>query len=189
MATFSKQQGPIRTVIELNGPALRLFSQRDQNIMIRTAMRVAAMMWIAVFLPKRFTNYARTFLGYRATWKYERQKDRLAKKGVLPGPQPTPLVYTGVSRAGALAGARATATSTLKKAFAIIRYPRGAINFKKADVLQRIPAHEITRMAEEVGRELPAYIATGTSQSKGAARTIVGAVSRLPDRAVPRRVR
>ncbi len=153
-----EQNGPIRTSIEMSGPALRLFSQKDQNTILRTVMQMAAQLFIDVFLPKRFEPYARTFLGYTASGKYENRKRKLAAKGIIASPQPTPLVYTGASREGALGSARATSTATVKRLTAIVRFARGAINYKKAAVLQTIPRHEVSRMASLVQTELPRLI-------------------------------
>ncbi len=185
-----EQNGPIRAEIELNGPALRLFSKADQNTIMRTTMRSVGELFIAVFLPKRFTDYARTFLGYFSSGVYDKRKSKLAARGVIPGPQPTPLVYTGVSRSDAISGARATSTATASNAWAIVRFPRGGVNFKKAAVLQTIPRHEVERMAEEVRKILPMLINSGnlTGLAKGPRYALLGATSRRAETTTPRRV-
>ena len=171
--------GPIRVQIEAQNAALRLFSQSEQNTIVRTAVRAAGEVWVAVFLPKRFSTYA-NMLGYRVTNKWKDNKVSLARRGVIPGPQPTPMVYTGVMRATAIARARADGRATKSKAVAIIKIPFGhAVRPELTKVFKTIPKHEIVRMAQEVQRQLVLLIATGkaTGKAKGPQRTIVGAAS------------
>jgi hypothetical protein len=184
--------GPIRIAIEAQRSALGLFRKKDANEILRGVLALAGSKWIPIFLPKRFTEYATRFLQYDAQAKYEARKVNLAKRGVIAGPQPLPLVYTGASRAAALKGARASGVATSKKAAILIRFPRGSINFKKSHVLKIVPAHEINRIAEWVARDLPVAIMGGVNQGLGnpTSKRAIGASSplRTMRRRDPRRI-
>lgn len=172
--------GPIRVAIEAQGPALNLFNPTERRLIIRTTMLELAKTFIASLLPKRFTNYARAFLGYRAGAKYERHKSKMEKRGALPGPQPLPLVFTGESRELALTSARASVSGTGLRTAGIVRFARGAINFKKAPVLQTIPSIEVQFLAKRAHDELTALINSASFTGKngtGKRLTLVGAHS------------
>lgn len=176
VATY--KNGPIRATIEAQGPALSLFSAKERRAIIQSTMLTVALSFIASLLPKRFTNYARAFLGYRASGKYEKAKSAMASRGKIVAPQPTPLVYTGASRNNALSGARAQAVVVGdKKAQGIVRFPRGAVNFKKADVLQTVPSIEYSFLANQAEKELARLIGGGRFSGKNSngKRMILGA--------------
>lgn len=156
------KQGPIRVTIEANRKALAIFSQKEQNKIVRQSMGQVGNMWISIFLPKRFTDYARRFLRYNPRAAWEKAKQIMADKRVLTkngysvvGPQPTPLVLTGVMRAAALGGARGVPKATKSKAYVAIKIPLGhAVRKETSSVIGFIPPHEKTRIAEEFKRSL-----------------------------------
>jgi hypothetical protein len=177
--------GPIRTVIEMQGAALSLFSQADRNTILRTLMTIVANAWIDNFLKKRFSNYSRNVLGYDETAGWASRKIRLAKRGAIPWPQPIPFVFTGVSRQTALAGSRGAGTASKDKAVAVIKVPFGhAVQAKTSVQFRQVPASEMKVLAEVAGRELPKLCDAGvaTYYEKGPQRQLEGAVSPLPAR-------
>lgn len=168
------KQGPIRAVLEANRKALSLFSQKEQNNIVRTSMQQVGNFWIAVFFPRRFTDYARRFLNYNPRASWETAKVAMAKLGTIQrngkpviGPQPTPLVLTGQLRETALLGVRGVAKATKNRAHCVIRIPMGhAVRKETSNVLRNLPAHEVTRLAGEFKRS----IVNGISESFQAGR-------------------
>lgn len=145
-------------------------SQSAVNSMIRVALNEAGEMWVAVFLPKRFSDYARTVLGYRATEVYEAEKVQAAHEGraldfhsrrSIPGddinsgvvlsPQPTPFVASGRSKALCLSTARVEVSATATRGRIQIRCQVGVITFtKQYQSFISIPAIERQRVIEKV---------------------------------------
>ncbi len=151
--------GPIRAVLEAQGPALALLEQAEgasgSNDVIREALQAGGDLWVNVFLPMRFTEYAKR-LGYvvQPGWAMRKQK--------LTG-QALPLVYTGNMREAAMQGAHADATAKKGGGTITIRIPiqhggggrqGGSLQPKDQAVLRRIPDWEVTRVGEEVERTL-----------------------------------
>ena len=145
------------------------------NTALRAALLGAGMMWIKVFLPKRFDpSYARLVLGYRSTKKYDLWKFANEGKTVsftrdyagftasrtvggevtVAAPQPTPFVLSGASRALAMATARPVATVTSNSARLVVKLQLGAINFRNHDIFTTVPALEYQRVVEEAERLL-----------------------------------
>lgn len=158
----SVQRGPIRASITANQKALALFRQREQNEIIRNAMQRTGDFWLVVFMPRRFTDYARRFLRYNPFAKWEDTKVALAKRGVIASPQPTPMVYTGISRATALSRSRAEGRATKTKAVAIVRMPLGhAVRPQISKIFKYLPRHEVERIAQVFDKALVEAIADG----------------------------
>jgi hypothetical protein len=167
-----------------------LFSKYDQNIIMRTVMTTAAAFWIKVFLPMRFGPYARTSLGYFASTKWEKRKSKLAAAGTIQGPQPTPFVYTGIARSEATTRARPDGTATSTRFAIVIRIPFGhPIQPDTSAMFKVVPSHEVKRLAEVVGNELPALINSGVSTyfEKGPQLQLAGATSVRRVTAIPRK--
>lgn len=148
MATTVNMSGKgIRATITSKGTILELFSRRDQNSIVRTAMFEAGQMWRFTFLPLRFSNYAKR-LGYGARSQWNELKRRRAANGSAISPQPTPFVFGGVKgqavmRDTALAGARTVATATATRCVASIKIPFGhPILPRFAEVFATIPENE-----------------------------------------------
>ncbi len=176
------QQGPIRATIEANRKAMSLFSQREQNTMIREAMRRVGDLWVRVFLPKRFTSYATSVLRYNPSAYWEDVKARLARRGVIAKPQPTPLVYTGISRNAALSGLRVDPKATKNRAYCVVRIPLGhAVQKQTSQVFKYLPRIEVARVADEFKKALVQGIADGFIAKSTAPR--VGAAAAAPARA------
>jgi hypothetical protein len=169
--------GPIRVIIEAQRAGLALFSQHDQNAILRALMTTLATVWIAEFLPRRWSAYAYAFLGYHVSNSWSRKKTKLAGKGAIPGPQPTPMVYTGIMRKTAMEGARPDGRSTKARAYAIIRIPFGhPVLPQVAAVMKTFPKHEVDRLAQVATPELARLMALGvsTGSSKGPQRALPG---------------
>lgn len=154
-AIHTVEKGPVRAVLLAYGSALALFKQRDQNDIVRQAMQAAGEMWIAVFLPLRFTDYVRSSpFNYSIGGRYARYKQKALSTGN------TPNVYTGNSRAVALARAHAEARATKQRAVAIIRIPLPAnakgivygntVRSRLNVYLRTIPPREIKAVAKRV---------------------------------------
>ncbi len=128
---------PIRAAIRAEGAALLLFSDSDRNTVIRDAMYQGGEYWRLVYLPMRFTKYART-LGYN-------------------GGNDTPLVFTGRLIDMAIPGAHTEARATATKARATIRIPRpdyANLNKMVHLVLSALPANEVAQVARVVGKSV-----------------------------------
>lgn len=146
------------------------------NSLIRSALQAAGEMWIKVFLPKRFDPaYAKGVLGYHATSKYEDEKaanvgkmfsfteergfSDAAERTLVVGPQPTPFVLTGTSRAGVLSGANVEARVTANKWVLKVHVNPGSISFtKQYKNFMKIPTVEYQRVVWEVNHRLSALI-------------------------------
>ena len=154
------------------------------NTALRAALLGAGMMWIKVFLPKRFDpSYARLVLGYRSTkaydlWKFANEGKTVSFTRDYAGfnasrtvggdvqvmaPQPTPFVLSGASRALALATARPIATVTSTRARLVVKLQLGAINFRNHDTFTTVPNLEYQRVVEEAERLLRAGGVSGRS--------------------------
>ena len=83
-----------------------LFKTGEWNAIVRAGLHRAGSYFVEVFLPKRFTNYARTNLGYNGKNKSK-----------------TPLVVSGRLRAGLLPRAYAEARAAQTNASILIRMP------------------------------------------------------------------
>ncbi len=177
------QFGPIRAVIEAHGSALRLFKQREQNAIVRAAMKAAGDLWIEIFLPKRFNDdYAWKVLGYSNASAWDQSKQRLINRGVLTGPKSTIFVFTGQMRANALSQASTDARSTRTKATATIRVPIGhPLTATTARYFKFLPQVELRRLTVEIERVMLAAI-----QYRLAVRVIQRANAPAPSsRAIP----
>lgn len=165
---YDSGPGPMRTILEAHGAALRLFDQRTQNDITREAMRRVGEFWIAVFLPQRFDRSKRAVPpGYGASKAWEQSKVDLAKRGVIDGPQPTPLVYLGVMRANVMAKARAEARATRNRAYVIIRLPIGhAIRPKIKQILRWLPDYEIKRISEVLEKQMVLLLQSDAERDK-----------------------
>lgn len=162
-ASEKSATAPIRAVITAQGAALNILEQAEGksgvNDVIRESLQAGGDLWVNVFLPMRFTEYAKR-LGYSVQpgWATHKQK--------LTG-QALPLVYLGGMREKALSGAHADATSSKGGGQIRIRIPiqhggagrqGGSLQPKDQAVLRRIPDWEISRVAQEVQKTLIALL-------------------------------
>lgn len=93
--------------LEMDEKSYKLFFKAGEwNAIVRAGLHDAGTYFVRVFLPKRFTNYARTNLGYNGKNKTK-----------------TPLVVNGRLRDGLLPRAYAEARATQTKASILIRMP------------------------------------------------------------------
>lgn len=169
MAKFSRQTvwktgaGPIKAEIEAWGGALALFSQAARNAIIRDALWQGGEYYRAVFLPLKFSNYAKKF-GYHVAARYLKRK--LAKYG-----HDTPLVFTGDMQDQILSKAKTRATATASKSFVDIIQPGpGYMNATQAvySVLRSALPSEIERMAPIVARSIADQM-EGVASARGGA--------------------
>lgn len=135
------------------------FSRYDRNLALRASYDAGGRHWIDVWLPKRFTSYARAVLGYRVTSKYDTAKRN--RNGSA-----NPMVWSGTFQDQALRGARPDAKVTSKNNKIIIRIPGPSyIGYK--DVIGRtirtIPDIEANRVAEVVVKTLSELFNYGVS--------------------------
>lgn len=142
--------GPVRTVIEAHGAALRLFDRHRQNAIIRDMLHDIGEFFISVFLEKRFSDYVKR-TGYSTGRGWQSIKDHLKARGVISGNEP--FVYTGVMRFNALHDAHPEARATASRAYVLIRIPIGhPLRQRLSEIFKKIPPWEMTRMAQ-VGEE------------------------------------
>jgi hypothetical protein len=161
----------LRAAIEFHGPKLALFTAAGRNDLVREALLAAGNLWISVFLPLRFSDYARK-LGYHVTAQTQQRKAK--------GRQP-PFVNTGaMAESTGKAHVEATATKGLGKA--VIRIPLGhALQPQFLAVFRRLPPWEQVRLARVIHDTLAARLAQAQITTNRASRqraTIVG--PRLP---------
>ncbi len=155
--------GPIRAILEAQGPALAILEQAEgkagANDVIRQALQAGGDLWVNVFLPMRFTEYAKR-LGYQVKPGWIAMKQRLTGQAL-------PLVYTGSMRENALAKAHADAVAKKGGGTITIRIPvdhggtdkqSGSLQPKENAVLRRVPESEVTRIAQQVERVLIATL-------------------------------
>jgi hypothetical protein len=136
------------------------FSKYDRNLALRAAYDAGGTHWIDVWLPKRFTSYARAVLGYRVTSKYDTAKRN--RNG-----DATPMVWSGAFQDQALRGARPDAKVTSKNNKIIIRIPGPSyIGYKEVigRTIRTIPQIESNRVAEVVVRTLTELFNEGVSK-------------------------
>jgi hypothetical protein len=145
-------------------------SQSAVNSIIRVALNEAGEMWVRVFLPMRFSDYAISVLGYRATDSYNKEKVEAASagraldfhsarsfegqdinSGVVIPPQPTPFVASGRSKELCLSTARVEVRATATTGRILIRCQVGVIKFpKQYEAFKSIPAIERKRVIDQV---------------------------------------
>ena len=127
-----------------------IFTQKERNNVMRSAMVRVASYWVEEFLPLRFTEYA-VKLGYNPAAKWEdykmlmadsQKKTRKTYRRVMR-PQPTPMVFTGDMRKAALGRNSIKATATRGNGTATIRMPFGhAVQPRISDLFRRLPVNE-----------------------------------------------
>jgi hypothetical protein len=170
---YESAAGLIRTRIDAHSAGLRLFAQREQNDLLRSALFAGGQVWIAVFLEKRFSDYSVKVLGYNPRAAWEEYKRLMIGKpvkfsgniGNVRGPQPVPFVLTGNFKDAALAGARPTATATKTKATVRIRIPTAhAMRKETLAVFKTLPAIEVRRIAAVIEKELIRLIGAKISE-------------------------
>lgn len=160
---YSLKKGPISVHIDANRRFMAIFSKRRQNEIIRNSLNAAGEFWANLFLPKRFTNYARTALRYNPSADWERAKRALtdsqddSKRAMAP--QPTPLVYRGEMRRAALSGWRLASVATSRKQVLVVRIPLGhAVRKHTAKTVTFVPRLELQRIVEVFSKVLPQQI-------------------------------
>jgi hypothetical protein len=173
---YSLRNGPISVQIEANRRYMAAFSRKTQNAIIRASLDTAGKFWAEVFLPKRFTNYAKTVLGFNPSRAWENAKRRLVfSSGAdkqAKDPQPTPLVYRGVMRRTALGGWRAASVATAKKQVLTVRIPLGhAVKPHIAKLITRVPKLELQRIVEVFAKTMPQQIGSAYGPQLATARS------------------
>ncbi len=173
--------GPIQWEVSSRSSDLDMFSKKERNTIIRTAMTQAGEYWQAVFLPLRFSNYAYS-LGYYVSAKWAKlKKKRLGK--VIP--------YVGFTPSSgfkmvivALRDSRALSTAAAARFLIIIKVPFGhPVRPETTESFTTTPANEVTRMSVQVAKNLDALIRGSrmTMRRRGPLRTLDGSVSRIAD--------
>lgn len=161
---YSLKTGPMSVHIEANRKFMALLSRKRQNEAIRMSLDAAGRFWAEVFLPKRFTSYAKNVLGFNPSHAWENAKRKLVfsvsgDKRALD-PQPTPLVYRGEMRRSALSRWRTASTATARKQVLVVRIPLGhAVKKNIAQIITRVPRLELQRITEVFAKALPQQIA------------------------------
>ena len=160
---YSLKNGPISVQIEANKKCMVLFSRKAQNTVIRNSLDAAGRFWAEVFLPKRFTNYAKNVLGFNPSRAWENAKRKLVfsqgEKQALD-PQPTPLVYRGEMRRSALNRWRTASIATSKKQVLTVRIPLGhPVKKHIAQLITRCPRLELQRIVEVFAKVMPQQVA------------------------------
>lgn len=161
---YSLKNGPISVQIEANRKFMVLFSRKRQNEVIRNSLNAAGEFWANLFLPRRFTNYARTALRYNPSAAWETAKRALTdsqddRKRSL-APQPMPLVYRGEMRRSALSRWRLSSVATSKKQVLVVRIPLGhAVRKHTAQTITFVPRLELQRIVEVFSKVMPQQIA------------------------------
>lgn len=154
--------GPIKVTLEANKEALSLFQARPRNDLVRTCLQIAGEGWISIFLPQRFSNYAKK-LGYHVTSRTLDRKRRLYGHD-------TPFVQTTEMQNTVMSRATSTATAKSGGGVIVIRLPFGhALPQEFVDVFRSLPAWEVNKLNEIVVREIAAELngATYSSDAKG----------------------
>jgi hypothetical protein len=171
------RRGPVRATIVHRGAALNLFSKRQANAIIRTALNDGGDYFCRVFIPLRFTNYAKT-LGYRVTSEYAQRKKS-------DGFGTVPFVRTGDTRDKATAQAHTEVTASggaTGKGRIKILVPIGPIAFTASlsQIFRSVPASEVERLARVVGASLDGLLAERqeTTNRKGVTRATLPGTSR-----------
>lgn len=171
------RRGPVRASIIHRGAALNLFQKRQANAIIRAALQDGGDYFCRVFIPLRFTNYAKK-LGYRVTSEYA---DRKKKEGFGA----IPFVRTGDTRDKAVAQAHTDITASggaTGKGRIKVLVPIGPIAFTPnlTQIFRSVPAYEIERIARVVGASLDSLLAerVETVSRKGVTRASLPATSR-----------
>lgn len=160
---YSLKNGPISVQIEANKKFMTLLSRKRQNEVIRNSLNAAGRFWAEVFLPKRFTNYAKNVLGFNPSHAWENAKRRLvfstgSDKRALD-PQPTPLVYRGEMRRSALSRWRTASIATSKKQVLTVRIPLGhPVKKHIASLITRCPRLELQRIVEVFAKVMPQQV-------------------------------
>ena len=160
---YSLKNGPISVQIEANRKFMVIFSRKRQNEIIRNSLNAAGEFWANVFLPKRFSNYAKTVLGFNPAHEWQNAKRRLVfsthADKQAQDPQPTPLVYRGIMKRTALSRWRAASIATSKKQVLTVRIPLGhAVKKHIADIITRCPRLELQRIVEVFAKTMPQQI-------------------------------
>lgn len=161
---FTAAEGPIRAVLMAEGSALALFDARTRNTMVRLALHAGGRMWLQVFLPKRFSEYAKR-LGYRVSARWAKEKLFLLGNavpfiGFTPpggGRQHPRWKRTNPEKmsVAVINGANAKATATASRAQLVFTIPYGhAVRPETSDALRTVPTWEVQRIAEEVASHL-----------------------------------
>lgn len=167
---INRRRGPLRVVVETEGMALEVLSRAERNRSMREALANGGRVWPAVFLPLRFTDYARR-LGYRKTKE--------------------PFVVTGQMRDTAIAGTRVQGIAQGSRLQIVIRVPYGhPLLARYSDVFRSLPPWEVQRIAIEVGAWLRGIrtqvVRTGVRKGIARYRRAEGPVQ--PVRAAPRAI-
>lgn len=210
------KKGTIGWHIDVNKEALAYFSPTEQRKIVKTTYQACGDLWIAAWLPKRFSMYAFT-LGYFVTGKWRALKMRFLGAavpyvGFTPegggsgaAPRKTDRRRGGTLQeqrngekmiTAALSGARAAGFSDMKgrDARVDIYIPIGhAVQPNTIASFTNVPATEIQTLAYEAGRVMTSLLDSGMDVAKpkegGPTRTLQGArLAIRPIGTTPRRI-
>jgi hypothetical protein len=154
-----------------NAKALAIFSQKEQNNIMRAAMYRTAFYWVEMFLPLRFSDYSVDRLGYNPTANWESFKSIMAASQKklrktyrrVMAPQPIPMVFTGDMRKAALGRNSIKATATKGKGVAAIRIPFGhPVQAKLSNLFRKLPPKEMEALQSAFKAAFSASLARGT---------------------------
>lgn len=154
--------GPVRAEIEAWDGALALFKQAARNALIRDALWQGGEYYRTVFVPLKFTNYAKKF-GWHVGAAYAKRK----QKAGTP-----PLVWSGELRKQLLEKSRSRAVAAAAKAYVDIIMPGpGYMNATQPvyKTLRSALPEEIIRVAGVVGKAMAENMEGVTSKRGGAA--------------------
>ena len=162
--------GPIRASIEAYDGMLAMFTDSARNALIRDAMWQGGEYYRAVFVPLKFTNYARKF-GYTVRSKYAARKRKLFG-AELPLVFSDEVTHNGL-RSQVLGNSRSEARATRGKYSVLIRMPGPAYMNAQSTVykvLRGVLPEEIQRVAVVVANTLAANLEGASSPIGGPAR-------------------
>jgi hypothetical protein len=132
----AQKMGSIRTAIDVDGLALQVLKPSVRNQIVREALISGGQMWLTVFMPLRFTPYAKR-LGY-------------------PFKTAHPFIDTGNMQRSVMASAKATATATSTgRAVILLSMTYGhPVRTDIAPAFRTVPGWEVERVAQAVASYL-----------------------------------
>lgn len=120
--TGSGTNDPLTMSVSVSEDLYRVFFKTGEwNAIIRAALLAGGTFWITDYLPLRFTNYAKSELGYRSKVSKYRNSPYSAKNARFK----LPLVDNGDLENTALSESHATASATSSNAFVVLHIATG----------------------------------------------------------------
>lgn len=141
--------GPLRAVINAQGPALALLKARPRQRVLKESLQMTGDDWLVHWLPRRFTGYAMK-LGYPTNRIGFHVAKQQPSKTPITGPlrKNSPLVQTGEF------GSKAIDESTARAMFGkdpriVIKIPMAhPLTTRDKAMMSRIPAREVRWLAK-----------------------------------------